>query len=206
MQATQEELLLSRVVDGRAGRADWAELELVGRADPAVWRRLGQALRCEATLRGSLDDALGAAESVELPGRRAAVAPRSSRGLIGALGWIAALLCLSLWGWSLHRAPAASRAPVPLQPREPVTALSADAALENYLTIGREEGRILGELPAVIVETRPAGDGDALQVFYLRRLIERATVDEIYELGADEAGIPTRIPVPLTRFISSEPL
>jgi len=196
----REDLLIHRTIDGSAGVGDWAELELLARRDPEVWRRLALAMRGELVLRragAAIEDRLPALPTGvrPAPGRRAAL-------LFGSVGWAAALLVGLLWAGSFDPglAPAAS---VPERASAPA---GSDAAWASYLEQGIAEGRVLRELAPLMIEARPSADGSSLNVLYLRRAVERATVDEVHEVCEDDAGRLTSYPVPVERLVSSEPL
>jgi len=195
----REDLLIHRSIDGSAGVGDWAELELLARRDPEVWRRLALAMRGELVLRragAAIEERLSA-----LPLGAAAGAPRRAALLVGSLGWAAALLVGFLWAGS----PFLGISPEPEEPESTASA-GADAAWANYLAQGLAEGRVVRELAPWMLEARPSADGASLEVLFVRRTIERATVDEVHEVCEDDAGRFTSHPVPVVRLVSSEPL
>jgi hypothetical protein len=75
--------------------------------------------------------------------------------------------------------------------------LSASDALSLYLERGRDEGLVVEERPdLVVVGSRPAEDGGGYEVLYVRQILERTIVPEVYvPSGRDEDGRPvlTRI-------------
>jgi hypothetical protein len=196
----REDLLIHRAIDGSAGVGDWAELELLARRDPEVWRRLALAMRGELVLRRA-----GAAIEERLPALPlGAVPPSGHRAalLVGSLGWAAALLIGLLWAGAFEL----GLAPAPVEPRSASAPADSDAAWASYLEQGIAEGRVLRELAPLMIEARPSADGASLDVLYLRRAVERATVDEVHEVCEDDAGRLTSYPVPVQRLVSSEPL
>lgn len=83
--------------------------------------------------------------------------------------------------------------PGPAAAPDAVTAsLSASDALDLYLERGRDEGRVVEERPdRVLVGSRPAADGTGYEVLYIRQILERAVVPELFvPTGADEEGRP----------------
>src|SRR5690606_15437379 len=131
---------------------------------------------------------LASAEAVELPeGACEVTLPQVRLRRIGlaAPGWLAAAAVALVWavtgglGGPVAPQPAPGLLPVGWQP-------TADEALDQYLETGFSEGRVLGELPALMVETR-AIDGRA-EIVYVRRVLERTVVDEIVEEGVDDGG------------------
>lgn len=204
MDVERDELLISRVVDNEATKADWAELELLAQSGADVWSRLAAAIKAEATMRNVLDRELAVADGVDLPTDTPQVARRrlsrstSGRRWSATLGWVAALLIAALWQADVGSSPelvdgdhAASGSTAQLVADE----ITADDALIRYYDLGVREGRLVGELPRLVVESRPLPDQEAVEIIYMRRLIERRTVDKFYEVDRTEAGIPVATPV-----------
>ena len=55
---------------------------------------------------------------------------------------------------------------------------------------------MVGQSPDFIVlESTPLADGGGYEVVYLRQLIERREVRDLYRLGTDELGNTVRVPV-----------
>lgn len=214
MSIARDELLIHRVLNGEAGRADWVELELIAESDPEVWARLAQSLRAETLLRSALDHELAVADAVEIP-REVAVADlaeaRVTRRATGWLGWAAAALVLVVWGvlsWTdemREPAPGAGDLARGVSEGESTTSDLEDVPFENllerYVASGRESGRVLGELPRMVMETRNVPGQDALEVYYVRPLVERMTVDEFYRTVSDEHGNPSRVRIPYRQVL-----
>ena len=59
---------------------------------------------------------------------------------------------------------------------------------------GIEEGRIIEELPLLTLDLRPAEDGEGMDVFYVRRVIEKAHVKGMYKMGMDDQGRAVVLP------------
>jgi hypothetical protein len=138
-------------------------------------------------VRAGVDAAQRIAAGVEIPRAVAPVpAPRRRIAMVPALsGWIAA----AILGAILISRTLAVTPPAPA-PAPPVTADALDdprSALARYVLACRAAGRTVEELPLVTLETRP-GPAGRTQVMYVRRLLERATVDETYRVGRDEHG------------------
>ena len=72
--------------------------------------------------------------------------------------------------------------------------MGAEDALAQYLRAGLKEGRIVRELPFITLDVRPHSDGRGAEVIYLRRLLERATIDEVFTIGKDEHGRMVAVP------------
>jgi hypothetical protein len=78
-------------------------------------------------------------------------------------------------------------------------ALTADDAFERYLELGHNEGRIITELPARMLEIESA-EGGGMVVYYVRQLLERERVNEMYHYGEDELGRPMPVPIDFASF------
>src|SRR5690606_31652773 len=107
-------------------------------------------------------------------------------------GWlVAAVLALAAaMGWLR---PEMVNQPHPSVRTAGWTVENPEEAMEAYLTLGRQQDRVLGEIPErVLLESRPLDGGNRFEVLYVRRFIERAQVDDIMRFtGArDEAGRP----------------
>ena len=177
-----EDLLLSRVVDRRAGAKDFDQLEKLADEDPQLWARLAQWLKDDAQLRAAVDEAASVAEGIEfsavLETRRPRRARRPSTRWIG---WAAAALLAFLWiGANL----------IPGESDTAVARTTPDEALELYRQIGTEDGRLLSELPLLLVDSQPLAEEGRFELVYLRRLLERRIVDEMVQPAIDEHGEP----------------
>lgn len=194
---TREDVLIGRITDAEAGPADWAELENIAASDPGVWQRLATSQRAHARLSRVVEDEIAVAELVDLPSTR-------SRAVLSRLrqyaGWaIAAVIALAWLG--------AHNSRIPLRPNGAETIRAGYStpteALNQYLKTGAENGRVLGEMPAVLVEMRPAGSGERQEVIYIRQILERTEVEDAQMLNIqqDEHGRPVYV----TRPAPSEP-
>ncbi|MFO0830516.1 MAG: hypothetical protein U0637_01610 [Phycisphaerales bacterium] len=189
------DLLISRAVDGRTSQAEWVLLELAAAQDPTMWRRLAQAHRDQALLVKGVGRALDVAEHVELPSRLEAERHASADHSF--------IRSARVWGgWA---AAAMLTVAVVLQnnqgrsPAGPATAgvagpLSSADAFNTYLSKGVQEGRVLGEVPdQVLVDSRPAENGQGFDVVYVRQVVEKARVPDLYRFSHDEAGRATPV-------------
>jgi len=201
----QLELLISRIADGEAGDADWAAFSALAAERPAAWRELAQAQRDHAAMSVAVGVALHAAEGVDLPSREAAErfigrrnAPTHIRtwSRMGAWGgWaVAALVAIAAWGGHLGMQNNTNSTPAGL-----ITVNSPDDAVKAYLKMGAQSGRVVGELPnRLLVDSRPAAEGEGFEVIYIRQFIERRRVDDLLRFGQDEGGrlVPVRVSMP----------
>ncbi|MBL0927714.1 MAG: hypothetical protein IBJ11_08690 [Phycisphaerales bacterium] len=204
-----EEVLLGRVVDGEATPADWAELERLAGTDQAVWTRLASAQRAHARLIRAVEDRVAVAELIDLP--RHDVLARIGAGGAGTGGrarqwggWAAAAAVALVWastsgvfrqsfpGGGMNRAGVGiGLAPVAAEPP-----MSTDDYYSRFMRSGLAEGRILGEMPARLVESRDLPTGDR-EITYVRQIVERRRVTDAPVLGVskDEAGVTRLVPV-----------
>jgi len=75
------------------------------------------------------------------------------------------------------------------------SATSAEA-LREYLRKGNQDGSVIGEMPRkILMEAQPAADGNGYEVVYIRQILERARVNDIYRFSQDETGRATPVPV-----------
>ena len=47
----------------------------------------------------------------------------------------------------------------------------------------------------ILMEAQPAADGNGYEVVYIRQILERARVNDIYRFSQDETGRATPVPV-----------
>ena len=199
MEPTRDELLIHRVVESMAQPSDWSELEMLARSDSAVWERLADAIRIEGALRSVLDDAVSVADDIELPSAGVTRVSARKSGLLSWSGWAAALVLAFLW-LGTGTDPASDTGA-----SSSIAHADSQEALEQYFELGREEGRVLYALPSTVMTTWPAVDGKSLEVLYVRRVLERTVVSEMYEVNQDETGQLTSVPAELADFVSTGP-
>jgi hypothetical protein len=189
------DILISRVVDGVARPQDWDALEQLGAADPMVWRELAQAQRAEQVFKAAACEAVASVDHVELPpvgvGHAEHRLKFRARQVASWGGWAAAA-ALTLAFLGRGQVPAGPGA----QTASLVPTFSADQAYQQYLSQGKKEGRVIGEVPQrVLVDTVKMPDG-RLRVVFIRQIVEQKTLDELRQLSNDEAGERCLVPVP----------
>ncbi len=190
-----EEILIHRVIEGDSSREDWLALEQLADGDRCVWERLARTLQVEAELRRDGKHAVSLADHIELTSEISA--PRNF--LPRWAGWAAAVVLAAAWvvgSFSSDSGDPRNEGSLPASETQ-----TADSAYMQYIQKGISEGRILEELPRVVMETRPAAKGDGVEVLYVRRLLERTVVDQFFQAGSDDQGKLTPKPVPMTRFV-----
>jgi hypothetical protein len=199
--ADRIDLLISRVVDGEATPAEWTEFEARATHEPRLWRDLAQSQRHAAAMRTALTAAGAVADRITLPASAEMQPPTHLRlNRLGAwTGWAAAAIIMII-------AAIEYRTPTPAGPGQMSglgTTLvndrttSAADAWKDYLTLGKEDGTVLGEMPGrVLVESRPVPQGEGFEVIFIRQVMERRVVPDLYQVsGLDETGQPTLTPV-----------
>lgn len=192
MEST-EDILISRVIDGCAGAEDWRAFSALAAADPALWERLAAQQTDREALALTVQAAIAIADAVPTPIRREPVAgPLRFAGWTGWTGWAAAAALVLAWTWfGQMPAPTGSGAGVTVAP----ASLTADDALARYIEASTAEKRFIRELPKVMVESRRAENGAGVEITYLRQFVERAVVNDLYEVSTDEYGRPGAVKV-----------
>jgi hypothetical protein len=196
----RRDLLISKMIDGEAGEADWSAFRALAEAEPAVWGELARTQRHHEALSLLVDEVSSIADGVEIPrGELLTPAERFDRRM-GAVrawgGWAAAAAVVLVWFTGLpaptgQSAPSRAGLPSWVDPSEQ----TPEWALARYLDSGQRTGRVVGEVPErVVLDTRPAPGG--VEVLYLRQFVEREFVgqDRVYRLGRDEFGQRTLLP------------
>jgi hypothetical protein len=202
------DVLLARLVDGEARAADWDAFRTLAAREPAVWADLHELQAQHAALCGAVSLATRAAERIPLPiDRGALVDTRRFERRMDTFarwgGWAAAAAVLGVLitgqvrtGQHPPRQPGKTSVPSNQASLVPA-AMTPDAALQNYIQRGGEDGRVIAEMPdRVVLETRPLPDG-RVEVLYLRQILERQLVDRVVREAADEIGRPVEVPVPV---------
>ena len=207
MEQPDKDILISRVVDDEATGEDWAALRELAERDPAVWRDLAQAQYTSIGLASAVEAAIEVADRVEPPVHefiRAGLRWRSGAAAKWG-GWAAAAAVTLAWaGAGMPGRSGVSGAG--LDGAIPAAGSAADAFRE-YLDAGKRSGQVVEEVPQLIlVETKPVSGGQGYEVFYLRQIVERAIVQDLYGLGQDEAGRPARISLPTRVRLRPEPM
>lgn len=220
------DLLISRVVDHDAAPSQWAAFESAAGTNTAAWRELAMAQRDALALAQSAHAAAARASALRLPSEADALRPirleearreldRSESSFKrvlsparGYLGWAAAaVLAIGFYSGRLNLPQNSTIAPVTAglgnQVVPTTLASPTEDHLARYLDQGHEEGRVVGELPdKVLIRATPTAMKDGsigYDVYYVRQILERAQVPDLYTFGAtqDELGRATIQPVPV---------
>ena len=185
-----EALLTERVLSGSADPSDWDGLEALSNEDDQIWYRLAMSLRDQNELGLAVNQTADLADGVDLAPAIAARSLRSRPRRVGTwLGWAAAACLALLW--------LTGQLPTGPQPG-PAQAASMDEALELYRDAGSREGRLVRELPLLMIERQPVSGGQGSEVIYVRRLVERRQVRNVYESVHDEWGGAVAVPAQQT--------
>lgn len=193
MSESRTDVLIDRIASNEEGSGEFAQFEASALSSPGQWERLARALRDELHMRGALNEALEVDASAEI--ERAYERSREAASgfkFHAWSGWAAAAVLAIAWTISFAMLRT-GETPVPPSHAQ-FASLSADDALEQYLRAGENEGRIIAELPTLLVESYQADDG-RLEVYYVRQLLERDRIAHIYELAEDEHGwfVPVQV-------------
>lgn len=186
-EPTREDVIVGRIVDGEATPHDWQELDRLAHEDPDVWRRIAQAQRAHARLERAVEDEIAVAELIELPIEQHSAVYELVTRVRAYGGWaVAAVLTLALLG--------NFNMPTPSGSMRAGLSLSPDQAYDQYISTGMEEGRVVSEMPALLVD---AGEADNGQVLIIRRIMERVRVEEtpFYQVKTNEFGERVLSPV-----------
>ncbi len=202
MADTDLDILVSRVIDGRAGSSDWSALEARASADAGVWKELALAQRDHAVLTAAVRRETAKAEAVRLP--RAAEPVQAeippTFAFPKTVSVAARARSVGTWaGWAAAAAMALAfvgRGTVPMLGgsegvRAGLTSQIESAAdlFNRYLDTGKKAGTVVGETPdRKIIDVVPAADGHGYDIFYLRGVVEKQRVDNLYRFTTDETG------------------
>jgi hypothetical protein len=173
---TRDEILIDRVIGRDDQPADWRELRSLAAEDKAVWKRLLDSMEDETLLRAASTDFLERASTVEAPLPASRLSPiarvwtQSISRFVSPLGWVAALAIALLW--------------ITEPPRSMATGLGEALTAPALVA----DGELITELPRLLVSSEPSAEGDSFELLYMRRILERVRVDEIYSMRRDEAG------------------
>jgi len=199
-QIDERELLISRVLDGGASATEFDRLRELASIDSSIWRDLGEAQRLHDGLGAIMGDASALASRVEIEGDDE---PQHRLRLVGGAfvsrlgGWIAASVVIC--AWVVSGGPSGSPTSVPdsqIGGVVPVVRPTPEQALQQYLDVGREQGKVIGELPGgKVLERRPLPDGEGYEVLYVRPILERAIVTDVYRVAEDDVGNAQAVPV-----------
>lgn len=198
----ERDVLISRVIDGEASRADWQRLRTMAESDASIWSELEEAQQMQSTLCAEVAPLLEGAGAVELPSDHAEQTFSRQLARVGAWGgWLAAAAVGLAWSLGVPQAATHTGATSGMGPSIPAGYVRIDSpedALQTYVARGRDAGSVVGLVPEPrIVETRSLPDGSGVEVLYVREILERRLVDQVYRLSQDDAGNVRPVQVPI---------
>jgi len=196
-------VLIGRIIDGEATGQDWAEFRQIAGDDESVFAEIAELQDLRKRTIDIVEHAGDLADTVELPVH---MHPKSSpaqrlrfAGVWG--GWAAAALVAVAWSVGLrpgdplifnsqegHQAGIASN-----------VVNTAGDALQKYLDLGKESGSVIGEMPSgIVLDKQPLIDGSGYEVVYIRPIIERVVVRDVYQQVETESGQVQIVPAKIT--------
>lgn len=200
MSNVDNEILVSRVIEPDATSEEWDELTAAAISNPTLWRRTAEALRDHHAMTRAVNASIAIADDVSTTSRtsrlehRLAVdaAPSQRPQLLRWSGWAVAALVALAWVSGLSNVQPTGNG---YQAGIGSQVVSAADLLERYLVQGRREGRVFDEVPEkIFVQSRPSPTGDAVEVIFIRQILERMTLPDLYQYeGQDESGRPTLV-------------
>ncbi len=197
-----DDILISRTIDGNATTGDWDELTALADANPAVWRNLAMSLREHQAFARAVNADVTVADAIEMPTMRHAAAirlrdagrhPAFLARVGGWSGWAVAAVFTIIWvAGVLNLVQNTATQPNGSSPgHAAMVGASAAELLEAYLDKGRQEHFVIAEVPQrVLIETRPNETGRGFELIYIRQILERTVVPDLYQFNRDEAGQP----------------
>ncbi len=211
MNHLHDDILISRAIDGDATAAEWDELSARADANPTIWSDLAATLREHGAFGRAVNAGVAVADSIEMPApgitptvRSAATRPRPAAlsRLGGWSGWAIAAVLTFAWVGGVLNLVRTNPASTGTGSAQPLTnnagfgdGTTAADLLQAYLDKGRQEDFVIAEVPEhVLIETRPSGTGRGYELLYLRQILERIVVPDLYEFySQDEMGRPTLV-------------
>ncbi len=206
----ERELLMSRVIDGRATANDWLHLEAIGAREPGLWRDLALAQRDQRQLEAFVARSTEIADAVELP---EAPRPLSLQDRVRAFavwgGWaVAAVVALAVLGPNItpggnQQSSGNTAGIVPVD----LSNFRGEELLSKALERGREDGTVPGELAdGYLIRANALSTGQGYEVMYVRPIVVKRRVNNLLHFpSVDEAGNPLPQPVPLGPAFTSVP-
>ncbi len=188
MSNEHHELLGSRVIEPDATSAQWDELTAAAEADPELWRTTVMTLRDHQAIARAVNLSVAIADDVSSREVRQPGRPHLMRWS----GWAVAALVALAWVSGLSNFGSSNGT---MNAGLGSSTLTAAEHLENYLSQGRREGRVFDEVPEkILVQIRPSPTGDGKEIIFLRQILERETLSDLYQYqGEDESGRPTLV-------------
>lgn len=210
----RRDVLIGRIIDGEATGQDWAEFrQLVGQLagdDQSVFAEIAELQDLRRRTMDIVEQAGDLADTVSLPAHmHPRVSPARRLHIAGVWGgWAMAAMVALAWS-------------VGLRPGDPVlfsdsngsraglgtgTLGSAGEALQTYLDLGKQSGSVIGELPSgIVLDKQPTADGLGYEVLYIRPIVERVIVRDVYQQIKTESGQVRIVPAPIAPATQTTP-
>lgn len=206
----RRDVLIGRIIDGEATGQDWAEFRQIAGDDESVFAEIAELQDLRKRTIDIVEQVGDLADTIELPVHMHPKASPAHRlrtaGVWG--GWaVAAMVALA---WSIG-----------LRPGDPIifgdhngaqagigngVINSAGEALQKYLDLGKESGSVIGEMPTgIVLDKQPLTDGSGYEVVYVRPIIERVVVRDVYQQIQTETGQVQIVPAKITPASPSAP-
>lgn len=187
-EPTREDVLIGRVVDAEATPADWGELEHLAKGDGSLWQRLAQAQRAHARLERAVEDEIAIAELVELPEPPSVIASFRSRWQTWG-GWAAAAALALAW-LGAGNGPLAFRPAGGPGGNTAGLAPSLDGMWQQYIDSGKQNDRVINEMPLQLVDSRELEGGRGYEMIYVRPVLEKKVVTDVRRMRVvkDDSG------------------
>jgi len=201
-EPARADLLIGRIVDGEAFEDDWNEFEAMSRSEPSMLVALARAQREHAQLEHDVADAVATCELIEVPDSAlhgVSMAARFRQYSGWAVAAIVSLALLTVLGVQMpggsHSGNQAGLIPA---------SMNSEQALNEYMRTGMAEGRVVGEMPTVLMNVQQVPSSREMQVVYLRQIVERARLTDLSVLNVerDEFGNPRYVSTPVHRVAS----
>jgi hypothetical protein len=195
------DLLISRVIDGRASTSDWDRFRALAANEPGVWTELAHTQEQHEMVRDEVNALVRLADRVELPG--GIIDEEGTRRRLSFVskwgGWAIAAALLVVWSLGMPNVSTPGGTQIAGIPGIGLNEAEPEQAFERYLESGQKSGQVIAEMPEqVVVETKPLPDG-TIEVIYLRQVIERRVIDHAYRMLQDETGNAVPVPVKVER-------
>ncbi|MCA9277717.1 MAG: hypothetical protein H6815_02915 [Phycisphaeraceae bacterium] len=202
--------LITRVIDAEASVEDWNLLRDLASVDQTVWQQLAESQMQHAQLQRSVEMMLDPVDRIEAPVEMAMhqrFAARVSNVTTWG-GWLAAAMIMLAFvvarnNWTnntnFNSNPEHTAG---IGPNFMPKFDSPEQALNKYIEMGKEQGVVLDQMPEqMLVATRPTANNTKVEVIYIRQIVERRVLDNLYNVGETDTGlmVPTD-PVPFERL------
>jgi len=209
-----EDILIGRIAANEANAVEWMQFESEAAARSGAWERLARTLRDELQMRSALDEALATADHADVPSRAFESPVALIVRRIGWTGWAVAAMIAVSWVIVSVAIPDTART-IPADTSGGATLAeyaNPEDAYRDYVRLGAREGRVLDELPMVMIDARPIeaaegapeGGPPAYEVYYIRQLLERARVNHAFEMNRDDRGRQVPVKVDFASFQESD--